>query len=45
MTILEETRELVQEKIGRDGDALVVEKAVIGLFSTVANLSNGVGGM
>jgi uncharacterized protein (DUF4213/DUF364 family) len=45
MTILEETREMVQEKIGRDYEELVVEKAAIGLFFTAIKLSNGVGGI
>lgn len=45
MTILEETREQVQEKVGRDYDALVVERAVIGLFFTAVKLSCGVGGI
>ncbi|HSL61633.1 MAG TPA: hypothetical protein VK885_07600 [Desulfotignum sp.] len=41
MTILEETRNLLQEKIGRDYDVRVVEKVVIGLFFKEVKLSTG----
>ncbi|MDY0374514.1 MAG: DUF364 domain-containing protein [Desulfobacterium sp.] len=45
MTILEETKDLVKEKIGKEYNSLFVEKAVIGLFFTAVKLSNGVGGI
>lgn len=45
MTILEETKALVKEKIGKEYNSLFVEKAVIGLFFTAVKLSNGVGGI
>jgi hypothetical protein len=45
MTILEETRELVREKIGREYGSLIVEKAVIGLFFTAVKLFCWVGGV
>lgn len=41
MTILEEIRNLLQEKIGRDYDVRVVEKVVIGLFFKEVKLSTG----
>lgn len=44
MTILEETAELVTQKLGSDLDSLVIEKMVVGLFFTGVKLSNGAGG-
>ncbi len=45
MKILEETAELVTTKIGKEVEALFIEKAVVGLFFTGVKLSNGAGGL
>jgi hypothetical protein len=41
MAILEETAQLVKEKLGPDFDAVTIEKIVIGIFFTGVKLSNG----
>ncbi len=45
MAILEETAQLVKEKLGPDFDAVTIEKIVIGIFFTGVKLSNGAGGI
>ena len=45
MAILEETAQLVKEKLGPDFDAVTIEKIVIGIFFTGVKLSTGTGGI
>ena len=45
MAILEETAQLVKEKLGPDFDAVTIEKIVIGIFFTGVKLSTGAGGI
>ena len=45
MAILQETAQLVKQKLGSDFEKLTVERIVVGLFFTGAKLSNGAGGV
>jgi len=45
MSILEETAQLVQERLGKSLETLTIENIVIGLFFTGVRLSNGTGGI
>ena len=45
MAILEETTQLVRQKLGNDFEKLTVERVAVGLFFTGAKLSNGAGGV
>jgi len=45
MTILEETTQLVTDKMGGELDFVKIEKLVVGLFFTGVKLSNGTGGV
>ena len=45
MAILQETAQLVKQKLGSDFEKLTVERIAVGLFFTGAKLSNGAGGV
>jgi len=45
MAILQETAQLVKQKLGIDFEKLTVERIAVGLFFTGAKLSNGAGGV
>jgi len=45
MAILQETAQLVRQKLGSDFEKLTVERIAVGLFFTWAKLSNGAGGV
>ena len=45
MEILQETAQLVRQKLGSDFEKLTVERVAVGLFFTGAKLSNGAGGV
>ena len=45
MAILQETAQLVKQKLGRDFEKLTVERIAVGLFFTGTKLSNGAGGV
>jgi len=45
MAILEETTQLVRQKLGNDFEKLTVDRVAVGLFFTGAKLSNGAGGV
>ena len=45
MEILQETAQLVRQKLGRDFEKLTIDRIVVGLFFTGAKLSNGAGGV
>lgn len=45
MAILQETAQLVRQKLGSDFEKLTVERIAVGLFFTGAKLSNGAGGV
>ncbi len=44
MNILEETAQLVKQKLGSDFDNITIERVVIGLFFTGVKLSGNAGG-
>ena len=45
MAILQETAQLIKQKLGIDFEKLTVERIAVGLFFTGAKLSNGAGGV
>jgi uncharacterized protein (DUF4213/DUF364 family) len=45
MAILQETAQLVRQKLGSDFEKLTIERIAVGLFFTGAKLSNGAGGV
>jgi len=44
LNILEETAQLVKQKLGSDFDDITIERVVIGLFFTGVKLSGNAGG-
>jgi uncharacterized protein (DUF4213/DUF364 family) len=45
MAILQETAQLVKQKLGSDFEKMTIERIAVGLFFTGAKLSNGAGGV